>query len=153
MRLVRVMPRVPDSMTQCKIFHRTIAQHYLSCVSTGPQCPPPTLLWRHWCKVQSARTITGRLHQWATCSWHAYSYIQQSGRRLKLWMPKIRKKSPIHENADANITCNFSDGDISRSRSLLPHTRTHGHTHIVSSIIVRLQNNVNLLKSPSKFLM
>ena len=24
------------------------------------------------------------------------------------------KKSPIHENADANITCDFSDGDISR---------------------------------------
>ena len=24
------------------------------------------------------------------------------------------KKSPIHENADANITCDFGDGDISR---------------------------------------
>ena len=52
---------------------------------------------------------------------------------------KNMKQSPIHENADANITCDFGDGDISRSRSRLPHTRTHGHTasHIVSSIIVR----------------
>ena len=37
-------------------------------------------------------------------------------------MPKIRKKSPIHENADANITCDFGDGDISRSRSFLSNT-------------------------------
>ena len=29
--------------------------------------------------------------------------------------PKNSKKSPIHENADANITCDFGDGDISRS--------------------------------------
>ena len=28
--------------------------------------------------------------------------------------PKNMKKSLIHENADANITCDFSDGDISR---------------------------------------
>ena len=27
---------------------------------------------------------------------------------------KNTKKSPIHENADANITCDFGDGDISR---------------------------------------
>ena len=33
--------------------------------------------------------------------------------------PKNSKKSPIHENADANITCDFGDGDISRSRSFL----------------------------------
>ena len=32
---------------------------------------------------------------------------------------KNSKKSPIHENADANITCDFGDGDISRSRSFL----------------------------------
>ena len=51
---------------------------------------------------------------------------------------KIRKKSLIHENADANITCDFVDGDISRSSSRLPHTRTDGH--IVSSIIVRFYN-------------
>ena len=46
------------------------------------------------------------------------------------------KKTPIHKNADANITCDFGDGDIGRSRSRLPHTRPDGH--IVSSIIVRL---------------
>ena len=46
-------------------------------------------------------------------------------------MPRIRKKSPIHENADANITCDFGDGDISRSKSRFTHT------HIASSIIVR----------------
>ena len=51
-------------------------------------------------------------------------------------MPKIQKKSPIHENADENITCDFGYGDISRFRSRLPHTRKHGH--IVSSIKVRL---------------
>ena len=44
-------------------------------------------------------------------------------------------------NADANITCDFGDGDISHSRSRLPHT--HTDSHIVSSIIVR-----RLLSSP-----
>ena len=44
---------------------------------------------------------------------------------------KYEKKSPIHENADANITCDFGDGDISRSRSRFTHTR------IARSIIVR----------------
>ena len=44
-------------------------------------------------------------------------------------MPKIRKKALIHENADANITCDFGDGDTSRSRSRLPHTHTANHTH------------------------
>ena len=60
----------------------------------------------------------------AACSLHAYSYIQQSGRSVKSMNDKNTKKSPIHENADANITCDFGDGDISRSRSRLPHTRT-----------------------------
>ena len=38
--------------------------------------------------------------------------------------PKSSKKLPIHENADANITCDFGDGDISRSRSFLSNTCT-----------------------------
>ena len=44
---------------------------------------------------------------------------------------KNTKKSLIHENADANITCYFGDGDISRSRSRFTHTRkhTHGQAH------------------------
>ena len=28
-------------------------------------------------------------------------------------MQKYGKKYPIHENADANLTCDFCDGDIS----------------------------------------
>ena len=35
-------------------------------------------------------------------------------RRRKNMNPKNTKKSPIHENADANTTCDFGDGDISR---------------------------------------
>ena len=71
---------------------------------------------------------------------HAYSSIQQSG-RSKTMNAKNTKKSLIHENADANITCDFGDGDISRFRSRLPHTRTHDH--IVSSIIVRLLSELH----------
>ena len=60
----------------------------------------------HGCKVQ--------LHQLIAC---IFIYIQQSGRSVKTMNAKNTKKSPIHENADANITCDFGDGDISRSRS------------------------------------
>ena len=51
---------------------------------------------------------------------------------------KNTKKSPIHENADANITCDFSDVDISRSRSESIYTHTHGQAdrRIASSLIV-----------------
>ena len=73
----------------------------------------------HGCKVQSAPTTT------VSCiSSHAYSYTQQSGRSVKTMNAKNPNKSPIHENADANITCDFCDGDISRFRSRLPHTHT-----------------------------
>ena len=64
-------------------------------------------------------------------------------------MPKIRKKSPILENANANITCDF--GDISRFRSRLPHTCTHGH--IVSSIIVRYYNTSNHASEMGSYLL
>ena len=57
--------------------------------------------------------------------------IQQSGRSVKSMNAKNTKKSPIHENADANITCDFGDGDISRYRSRFPHIM------FVNSIIVR----------------
>ena len=88
--------------------------------------------WRycmHGCKVQSAPTTT------VSCisSLHAYSYIQQGGRSVKTMNAKNTKKLPIHENADANITCDFGDGDISRLG-----IGCHTHGHIVSSIIVRL---------------
>ena len=55
--------------------------------------------------------------------------------------PKNSKKSPIHENAGANITCDFGDGDISRYRSFLSISNTcdtYTHTCIASSIIGRL---------------
>ena len=74
-------------------------------------------------------------HTGRRSAFHAYSYIQQSGRSVKTMNAKNTKKSPIHENADANITCNFGDGDISRFRSRLPHS------HVISSIIVRLHFN------------
>ena len=58
---------------------------------------------------------------------------------MKNMNPKNSKKSPIHENADANITCDFDDGDISRSRSFLSNTcDRYTHTYIASSIIGRL---------------
>ena len=58
--------------------------------------------------------------------------MQQSGRSLKTMNAKNTKKSLIHENAAANITCDFGDGDISGFR-----LGCHTHGHIVSSIIVR----------------
>ena len=64
----------------------------------------------------------------------------KSGRCVKCMNAKNKNKSLIHENADANITYYFGDIDISHYRSQFPHTRAHTatHTHIVSSIIVRL---------------
>ena len=46
----------------------------------------------------------------SAASVHAYSYIQQSGRSVKNCECQKYEKSPIHENADANITCDFGDG-------------------------------------------
>ena len=53
-------------------------------------------------------------------------HIQQMGRKLETINGKNTKKSPIHENADANITCDFGDGDISR---LGVANQKHGHIH------------------------
>ena len=56
----------------------------------------------------------------------------KSGCKLKTINAKnTGGKSPIHENADVNITCDFGDGDISRCTSRLPAS------HIVRSITVR----------------
>ena len=72
-------------------------------------------------------------------------HIQQSGRSVKSMNAKNTKKSPIHENADANVTYEFGDGDISRSRSRLPHDQMA--SHIVSLIIVKWhQDPVNHLE-------
>ena len=43
---------------------------------------------------------------------------------------KNTKKSPILENADANITCDFGDGDISRL-GVANQTHVYKHTNIV----------------------
>ncbi len=51
-------------------------------------------------------------------------------------MPKNRKKSPIHENADANITCDVGDGDISLLgvSYLTPVIHTYLHTYVHTSL-------------------
>ena len=71
----------------------------------------------HACKVQ--------LHQLIVCIF-IYS---TKWPYVKTMNGKNTKKSPIHENADANITCDFGDGDISRSRSRFTHTRTGGQAN------------------------
>ena len=90
------------------------------------------------CSMRETRE-TALLHAWVQI--HAYSYIQQSGHSVKSMNAKNTKKSLIHDNADANITCDFGDGDISRSRSrskfFAKHTDYVSDGHIISSIIVR----------------
>ena len=58
---------------------------------------------------------------------------------VKTMNAKNTKKSLIHENADANITCDFGDNDISHSRSRFTHTHTHTHARarLAGSMIVR----------------
>ena len=105
--------------------------------------------------LRAARSV---LHAWVQSPIHPHNhrqqhqfiaciYIQQSGRSVKTMNDKnTKKKSPIHENADANITCDFGDGDISRRRSRLPAS------HIVSSIIVRFHFYTRLSTWYSVFL-
>ena len=50
-----------------------------------------------------------------------------------------KNQSPIHENSDANITCAFGDGDISRSKSRFTHT--HGG---VMSFVISLNDITHL---------
>ena len=69
------------------------------------------------------------------CAKYAYSYIHQIGRSAKSMHVKNTKKSPIHENADANITCDFGDGDIS-----LLGVAYQTHVYIITSIILRCPN-------------
>ena len=60
--------------------------------------------------------------------------------------PINSKKSPIHENAGANITWDFGDSDISRSRRFLSNTcDTYIRaSHIASSITGRLLKKIEL---------
>ena len=74
----------------------------------------------------------------------------KSGPNLKSMNAKNTTKSPIHENADTNITCDFGVGDISRSRSRLPtHTATRPHTH---TSLAGLQLDKHQAVVPKRFL-
>ena len=53
------------------------------------------------------------LHQFMACIFINY-YSTNWPQRKKYECQKYENKSPIHENADANITWDFGDGDISR---------------------------------------
>ena len=53
---------------------------------------------------------------------------------------KYEKKSLIHENADANITCDFGAGDIRHYMSRFSQGQMA--SHIVSSVIVRLLDHI-----------
>ena len=60
-------------------------------------------------------------------------------------MPKIRKTSPIHENTDANITCDFGDGDISRCRCRLPHAQIGNIVSSISLISIVFSNVIAII--------
>ena len=60
----------------------------------------------------------------------------KSGRCIKSMNPKNTSKSPIHENADTNITCDFGGSDISRL-GVANQTHVYKQTSFVSWIIVR----------------
>ena len=81
---------------------------------------------------------------YASSRQHTYSYIQQIGCKLKSMNAKNMKKSLIHENADANITCHFGDGDISRYRSRFPHTHDQSVSLIIFRWHSRQKNNAGL---------
>ena len=59
--------------------------------------------------------------------------------------PKNSKESPIHENADANITCDFGDGDISRSRSFLSNTYRRERTTTQKTPTQKTDSHVDFL--------
>ena len=97
--------------------------------------PLPTVTVPGWSKVHDGEPLVAKGQLWCHLAnrlvakgWH------QTRHNLKNMNPKNSKKSPIHENADANITCDFGDGDISRSMSFLSTTGlnhvTHKQTHI-----------------------
>ena len=52
---------------------------------------------------------------------------------------KNTKKSQIHEKADANITCDFGDGDISRFGVA---NQTHVHIHTSIDYILRFSHSL-----------
>ena len=84
----------------------------------------------------------------------AYMCIRRvkSGHCVKSMNPKSTNKSLIHENADANITCDFGDGDISR---LGVANQTHAHMHHslaqfikINAIFLIIQNTFKTYTHP-----
>ena len=81
---------------------------------------------------ETSESETALLHAWVQSSaasahcMHIHIF-NKVARSVKTMNAKNTKKSPIHENA--NITCDFGDGDINSSRSQLLHTRTDGQPH------------------------
>ena len=72
-----------------------------------------------------SRFLCKHSDRWSTAETAAVNLKLNSPTRhnLKNMNPKNSKKSPIHYNADANITCGFGDGDFSRlGVAYLTHT-------------------------------
>ena len=65
---------------------------------------------RPFARLRALRTREQRPQ--VLCTRHVHGV--KSGRSAKNMNQKNTKKSPIHENANANITCDFGDGDFSR---------------------------------------
>ena len=70
------------------------------------------------------------------CLVHVYPACKKWPLRTKYESQKYEKKSPIHENVDAKITCDFGDGDINRSRSRLPHTYIHRYLDYIKIVFL-----------------
>ena len=67
--------------------------------------------------------------------------------------PKNMKKSLIHENAVANITCDFGDGDISHlGVAYLTHT-IHTYIHNYLDYIKILRSHASSLFTPFSFIL
>ena len=56
----------------------------------------------------------------------------KTGHQLKTMNAKNTKTLPIHENADANITCDFGVGDISRSVDQVRHNSSRYEMIVVT---------------------
>ena len=69
---------------------------------------------------------------------HVYPACK-SGRCVKSRNLKNTKISPIHENADANITCDFGDGDISRLGVAYQTHVIHNYLDYIKIVTIYLQ--------------
>ena len=107
----------------------------MACDPSGSQWHPNIT----WVDPRRARSDTPDIWD-AICAKSAsrmhIHYIHLIGRSAKSMNPKNTKKSPIHENADTNITCDFGDGDISRlGVANQPHVYIHRYLDYIKIII------------------